>query len=82
MKRIRIESHNAVAAHLAKLWGRSVHRSSVSYYAHPERENRLPLKWDPGISWIYVDELERWAKRREQRARRPALKRKRSTSRR
>jgi hypothetical protein len=83
MKRVRIDSHKAIAAHLAKLWGRSVSAPSVSGYAHPDREHPLPLKWDPiGISWIYVDELEAWAKRREQRAARAAAKRKRSTSRR
>jgi hypothetical protein len=83
MKRIRIESQKAIAAQLAKLWDRPVNRSSVSSYAHPDREHRLPLTWDEtGISWIYADALEAWAKQREQRAARAAAKRKRPTSRR
>jgi hypothetical protein len=79
-ERIRIESQKTVAAHLAKLWGRSVSAPTVSYYAHPEREDRLPLEWDPiGISWIWQHKLEKWAKRQKPRA---APKRKRATSRR
>ena len=82
MKRVRIESQKAVAAALAKLWGRPVAAPSVSSYAHPEREHRLPLHWDPiGISWIYADALERWAKQHERRAAR-AGKRKAPASRR
>lgn len=86
-ERVRIDSQKAVAGHLAKLWGRHVSAPSVSYYSHPEREDRLPLEWDPiGISWIWQDKLEQWAKRNQARGARgsakPKPQSKRATSRR
>ena len=79
MPRALIKMQKPIAAYVSKLLGWKFSHVSVSYHACEERTHRLPLTWDKGgFSWVYVDELERWArgykKRREASGRAPKRK--------